>query len=85
MNKTFKSANCVFAKIRCIVLFLMMFPLGALAQNVNISGTVTDANTGEEVIGATVKVKVPLAVLLQTPWVITRCRCGRVLPSKSRM
>lgn len=57
MNKTFKSANCVFAKIRCIVLFLMMFPLGALAQNVNISGTVTDANTGEEVIGATVKVK----------------------------
>lgn len=34
-----------------------MFPLCALAQNVNISGTVTDANTGEEVIGATVKVK----------------------------
>jgi TonB-linked SusC/RagA family outer membrane protein len=36
---------------------MMMFPLCALAQNVNISGTVTDANTGEEVIGATVKVK----------------------------
>ena len=57
MNKVIKSANYACGKIRCIVLFLMMFPLCALAQNVNISGTVTDANTGEEVIGATVKVK----------------------------
>jgi Outer membrane cobalamin receptor protein len=35
----------------------MMLPLCALAQTVSVSGTVTDANTGEEVIGATVKVK----------------------------
>jgi len=40
-----------------MVLLLMMFPLCALAQNVNVNGKVTDANTGEEVIGATVKVK----------------------------
>lgn len=57
MSKTIKSVNCVFVRIKCIVLLMMMFPLCALAQNVNISGTVTDANTGEEVIGATVKVK----------------------------
>ncbi|MBR4920221.1 MAG: TonB-dependent receptor [Prevotella sp.] len=57
MNKAFKTVSYACGKIRCIVLFLTMFPLCALAQNVNISGTVTDANTGEEVIGATVKVK----------------------------
>lgn len=57
MSKTIKSVNCVFVRIKCIVLLMMMFPLCALAQSVNISGTVTDANTGEEVIGATVKVK----------------------------
>lgn len=57
MSKTIKSVSCAFVRIKCIVLLMMMFPLCALAQNVNISGTVTDANTGEEVIGATVKVK----------------------------
>src|SRR5574344_1208418 len=35
----------------------MLFPLGILAQNINVSGTVTDATSGEEIIGATVKVK----------------------------
>ena len=57
MSKTIKSVSCAFVRIKCIVLLMMMFPLCALAQNMNISGTVTDANTGEEVIGATVKVK----------------------------
>ena len=54
MDKTTRKA---IVRIRYLVLFLMMFPLCALAQNVNVFGTVTDANTGEEVIGATVKVK----------------------------
>ena len=54
MDKTVRKA---IVRIRYLVLFLMMFPLCALAQNVNVFGTVTDANTGEEVIGATVKVK----------------------------
>lgn len=54
MNKTTRKA---IVRIRYLVLFLMTFPLCALAQNVNVFGTVTDANTGEEVIGATVKVK----------------------------
>ena len=57
MNKVIKSASYACGIIRCIVLFLMMLPLCALAQKVSVSGTVTDANTGEEVIGATVKVK----------------------------
>jgi TonB-linked outer membrane protein, SusC/RagA family len=57
MNKVIKSASYACGIIRCIVLFLMMLPLCALAQTVSVSGTVTDANTGEEVIGATVKVK----------------------------
>ena len=54
MDKTTRKA---IVRIRYLVLFLMMFPLCALAQNVNVFGTVTDANSGEEVIGATVKVK----------------------------
>ncbi len=54
MNKTTRKA---IVRIRYLVLFLMTFPLCALAQNVNVFGTVTDANTGEEIIGATVKVK----------------------------
>ena len=54
MNETTRKA---IVRIRYLVLVLMMFPLCALAQNVNVFGTVTDANTGEEVIGATVKVK----------------------------
>lgn len=54
MDKTVRHS---IVRIRYLVLFLMMFPLCALAQNVNVFGTVTDANSGEEVIGATVKVK----------------------------
>lgn len=54
MKKTVRNA---VVRIRYLVLFLMMFPLCAWAQNVNVFGTVTDANSGEEVIGATVKVK----------------------------
>jgi TonB-linked SusC/RagA family outer membrane protein len=37
------------------LLFVMLLPLTGFAQNV--SGVITDANTGEEIIGATVKVK----------------------------
>ena len=57
MNKTKVSAGYAWLKASCMVLLLMVFALGASAQNVNVFGTVTDANSGEEVIGATVKVK----------------------------
>jgi len=57
MIKTKFSVSSVSVKIRYTVFLLAMFPLCALAQNVNVFGTVTDANNGEEVIGATVKVK----------------------------
>ena len=43
---------------RCMALLLaLLLPLMAFAQNVDVTGRVTDAATGEEVIGATVKVK----------------------------
>ena len=42
---------------RLALLFLFMIPLSAIAQEVKITGTVTDANNGEEIIGATVKVQ----------------------------
>ncbi len=54
MDETLRNA---VVRIRYLVLLLMMFPLCAVAQNVNVFGTVTDGNTGEGVIGATVKVK----------------------------
>ena len=58
MRQTNVKQSRVFARSRHAVLLLMlMLPLCALAQNVNVFGTVTDANTGDEVIGATVKVK----------------------------
>lgn len=58
MKQTNVKRNGVFARSRHAVLLLMlMLPFCALAQNVNVFGTVTDANTGDEVIGATVKVK----------------------------
>lgn len=57
MDKTTCFANYAFVRIRYIVLLLVMLPLCALAQNVNVFGTVTDATNGETVIGATVKVK----------------------------
>ena len=43
---------------RCLALWLMLLlPLSLLAQNIEVQGTVTDAANGEEIIGATVKVK----------------------------
>ncbi len=54
MDETLRKA---VVRIRYLVLLLMMFPLCAHAQTVNVFGTVTDGNTGEGVIGATVKVK----------------------------
>lgn len=57
MKETCSILGCVSEKCRYIALLAVMFPLMALAQSVNINGTVTDAATGEEVIGATVKVR----------------------------
>ena len=58
MKETCSNVYYVFAKCRHIVLTLLfMVPLGVMAQNVNVFGKVTDAKNGEEVIGATVKVK----------------------------
>ena len=57
MSKTEAMSRYVSGRVRYIALLLTMLPLCALAQNVNVFGTVTDANNGEEVIGATVKVK----------------------------
>lgn len=57
MKETCSILSFVSAKCRYIALLAVMFPLLALAQSVNIHGTVTDAATGEEVIGATVKVR----------------------------
>ena len=57
MKETCSILSFVFAKCRYIALLAVMFPLVALAQSVNVHGTVTDASTGEEVIGATVKVR----------------------------
>ena len=57
MKETCSNLGFVSAKCRYIALLAVMFPLLALAQSVNIHGTVTDAATGEEVIGATVKVR----------------------------
>ena len=36
---------------------LLLLPLSLMAQHIEVQGTVTDAATGEEIIGATVKVK----------------------------
>lgn len=58
MKETCSKLSNGLAMGRRIALMLLMFiPLCALAQNVNVRGTVTDGATGEEVIGATVKVK----------------------------
>lgn len=58
MKQTCLKLSHVHAMCMRIALMLLMFiPLCALAQNVNVHGTVTDGATGEEVIGATVKVK----------------------------
>lgn len=39
--------------IQLLLFFAFMFPIGAWAQNIQLTGTVTDA-TGETVIGASV-------------------------------
>ena len=57
MKETCSILSFVSVKCRYIALLAVMFPLLALAQSVNVHGTVTDASTGEEVIGATVKVR----------------------------
>ena len=51
-----KGFSRTFALTLLAVLAGMFFPLQALAQQLKVSGTVTDQN-GETVIGATVKVK----------------------------
>ena len=57
MKQTCSQASSVLSRFRYIALLLMMLPICAFAQTVNVFGTVTDESTGEEVIGATVKVK----------------------------
>lgn len=50
--------TCKGAKLFVTALLLLfMIPLSALAQEVKITGTVTDAANGDEIIGATVKVQ----------------------------
>ena len=55
-----KNSNCFLkrhsTKSRSIaVLFALLFSLGINAQSIKVSGVVTDAETGEEIIGATVR------------------------------
>ena len=58
MKRTYNYLSCAWARGRCTaLLWLLMLPLALMAQNVETSGKVTDAKTGEEIIGATVKVK----------------------------
>ena len=40
--------------LRYLMLLMLLLPGGVLAQNATVSGTVTDARTGETLIGATV-------------------------------
>ena len=48
----------VLAKCKHLAMLLvMLLPLQAFAQGVNVTGTVTDAANGEPIIGATVKIK----------------------------
>ena len=58
MKETFSLLIRALARGRSLAMGLMLLlPLSVLAQNVEVQGTVTDAATGEEIIGATVKVK----------------------------
>ena len=58
MGKRLSDMMPAVSKGRCVALLCMLIlPLIALAQQVEVFGTVTDAATGDEVIGATVKVK----------------------------
>ena len=42
-------------KCSVVLLLMLLFPLAALAQNVNVSGQVTD-EAGEPIIGASVRI-----------------------------
>ncbi len=57
MRKSFLKTCGSQALCRWAWMLLFMIPLSAMAQDVKITGTVTDATTGDEVIGATVKVQ----------------------------
>ncbi|MBO4810626.1 MAG: TonB-dependent receptor [Prevotella sp.] len=58
MNKPFYLLIRAIARGRSMVLgLLLLLPLTLWAQTVDVEGTVTDAATGDEIIGATVKVK----------------------------
>lgn len=58
MKQTFSLLIRALARGRSMAMGLMLLlPLSLLAQNIEVQGTVTDAATGEEIIGATVKVK----------------------------
>ena len=51
-----KKENCFRLSMRaCMTALLMLFAVALHAQNVTVKGSVTD-NTGEAVIGATVRV-----------------------------
>ena len=43
--------------LKAMLLFLMLLPMQAFAQGIKVTGTVTDENNGEPIIGAAVKVK----------------------------
>ena len=58
MNKPFYLLIRAIARGRRMALgLLLLLPLTLWAQTVDVEGTVTDAATGDEIIGATVKVK----------------------------
>ena len=57
MRKSFLKTCKGSAFSRWALLLLFMIPLSALAQDVKVTGTITDATTGDEIIGATVKVQ----------------------------
>jgi hypothetical protein len=44
-------------KQKILLVFLILFSIGSAAQKYTISGNITDGNTGEELIGASVSVK----------------------------
>ena len=57
MRKSFLK-TCLDSSLRRLAaVLLFLLPLSVLAQEVKVSGTITDATTGDEIIGATVKVE----------------------------
>ena len=57
MNQSKSMRSHILAKSWGMILFLMLLPLTAFAQNIKVEGTVTDATNGDPIIGATVKIK----------------------------